>query len=168
MATNLSLSKHGPRELRRKAMVPARVRTGAQWGDACILNVSSRGLMIRSGQTILKGSTLVIARGDHLIVGRVVWADRDRCGLVSDERLPVEEILSVAQSRALQVIATNGVIHDRRRNPRGVKPEARLRGRALEFFAVGAIAALLAYGMQELARRALTAPLASVSAALDG
>ena len=166
MAAPASRAKHRPRELRRRVVVRARVRSGADWGDACILNVSSRGLLIQSSRPVVEGSLIEILRGEHLILARVMWSDAGRSGLRSEERLPVEDILSTEGSRALQLIASNGVIQDRRRKARQRKTEARLRGRAMEFVAVGAIAALLAFGIWGMAERALSRPLASVSAAL--
>src|SRR5438309_3539610 len=113
-------SRLRPRELRRRVMVRARVRSGAQWGDACILNVSSRGLLIHSAWPVVEGSTVEILRGEQLITARVMWCEAGRFGLHSDERLPVEDILSVEHSRGLQLIASNGVFHDRRLDMRGV------------------------------------------------
>src|SRR5215213_9934355 len=130
-------SKQRPRELRRRVVVPARVRAGAQWSDACILNISSRGLLIHSLRPAPIGSTVQIVRGDHLIVARVMWSDAGRSGLRSDERLPVDEILSLKQSHPLQLSASTGAIRDRRKQVRGVAVDARLRGRAIEFVAVG-------------------------------
>jgi hypothetical protein len=161
-------SKQQSRELRRRVVARARVWAGSQWSDACILNVSSRGLLIQTSRPIPEGSSVEILRGDHLIVACVMWSNAGRSGLKSEQQLPVEDILSLEQSRALQLIASNGLIHDRRRKKRGVVVDPRLRGRAMEFLAIGAIAASLAIGMGAMAERALSGPLASASAALGG
>jgi hypothetical protein len=161
-------SKQRPRELRRRVVVPARVRAGAQWSDACILNISSRGLLIHSLWPAPKGSTVQVVRGDHLIVARVMWSEAGRSGLQSDERLPVDEILSLKEARPLQLIASNGAIRDRRKQFRGVARDARLRGRAIEFLAVGAIAVALSVSVWGMAEHALAAPLARATAALGG
>jgi hypothetical protein len=161
-------SKHRSRELRRRVVARARVWSGSQWSDACILNVSSRGLLIQTSRPVAEGSMVEILRGDHLIVARVMWSNAGRSGLKSEQRLPVEDILSLEQSRALQLIASNGVIHDRRRKKRRVAVDPRLRGRAMEFVAIGAIAASLAIGMGAMADRALSGPLASAAVALGG
>jgi hypothetical protein len=149
-------------------MVRARVRSGAQWVDACILNVSSRGMLIHSARPVVEGSTVEILRGDQLIVACVIWSEAGRSGIRSDERLPVEDILSLEQSRGLQLIASNGMFHDRRGGTRGVASEARADGRAIEFLAIGAIAVSLAFGLWAMAEAVLSGPLASVSAALGG
>ena len=115
-----------PRELRRRVVLPARLRTGAQWSDACILNISSRGMMIHSGRAGPEGTRVELRRGEHVIIARVMWCDGGPAGLRSDERLPVEEIMSLSQSSALQLVASGGDLVDRRKSPR---PRTRFRVR---------------------------------------
>jgi hypothetical protein len=151
-----------PRELRRRVVVPARLRHGASWSDACILNISSRGLMIHSGRPIAQGAEVEIHRGDYAIVARVVWRDGGRAGLRAEDRVPVEEIMSLGQSEVLQLAAA-GV--DRRKHPRP-EERSRLRGRAIEFAGVAVIAASLAGAGLTMVEAAFARPLAMVSAAL--
>lgn len=146
----------------------ARIRSGAQWGDACILNVSSRGMLIHSAWPVTQGSMVEILRGDQLIIARVMWSEAGRSGIRSDDRLPVEDILSLEQSRALQLIASNGVFYDRRKDGRRVASDRQLDGRAIEFLASVAIAVSLALGLWAMAEQALSGLLAKVSAALGG
>jgi hypothetical protein len=157
-----------PRELRRRIMLPARLRTGMQWSDTCILNISSRGLLIHSARAAPEGSTIEIRRGDHVIVARVMWRDGARLGLQSDERLPVEQIMSLGQSQALQLTASNGTIVERRKQPRPTVIDARLRGRSMQFMSVGVIAVSLALTIWSMANEALARPMAAVTAALGG
>ena len=168
MVAHASRSKHRSRELRRRVVIRARMRSGAQWGDACILNVSSRGLLIQTSRKVPEGTMVELQRGDHLIMARVVWSEAGRSGLRAEERLQVEEILSVSQGRALELIAANGVIRERRKKRRRVEGDSRLRGRALEFLAIGAVAASLAVGALAMTEHALAEPLARASAALGG
>jgi hypothetical protein len=146
-------------------MLPARLRSGSQWTDTCILNISSRGLMIHSSRPADHGSVVELRRGPHVIVARVVWREGTRVGLQVEERVPVEEILSVDQSQALQLTAMDGVRVDRRKQPRS-DDDARLRGRAMEFMAVGVVAVSLALGIWSMAEQALARPMAAVVAAL--
>jgi PilZ domain len=157
-----------PRELRRRVLLPARLRTGAQWSDTCILNISSRGLMIQSGRSGPEGSTVELRRGDHAIIAQVVWREGGRAGLRTDERLPVEEIMSLSNSGALTLVACDGARVDRRRHPRHPPTDARLQGRAIEFVSVAAIAISLALGAWAAAEQALAAPMAKVESALAG
>src|SRR4029078_12325215 len=102
-----------PRELRRRVVLPARMRMDSSWCDACILNISSRGLMIHVARGAPSGDTVELRRGDHVIVARVVWRDGSRAGLHSDDRLPVEQILSLSQAPALQLTAADALLASR-------------------------------------------------------
>lgn len=53
--------------------------------DACILDLSSRGLMIHASETVPGGSYLELRRGRHVIVARVVWSRDRRAGLQAQE-----------------------------------------------------------------------------------
>ena len=131
-ASRIKISKR-PRELRRRVMLPARMCDGAQWTDACILNVSSRGLMIQSARVGSEGTLIELRRGDHMIVARIVWRDGSRAGLQSEDRVPVEEIMSVSGSQALQLVASEGALIERRRSYRPLGPvaDSRLQGRTM-------------------------------------
>jgi hypothetical protein len=156
------------RELRRRVVLPARLRAGALWSEICILNISSRGLMIHSARAAPEGTLVELRRGDHVIVARVVWRHGARAGLWSGDRLPVEEILSSSQSQALQLTARCDTIVERREDPRPPLMNARLRGRAIEFIGVIAITTLLAINAWTMMEQAFARPLARVAAALAG
>src|SRR4029078_1604392 len=102
-----------PAESATRAPLPARMRMDSSWCDACILNISSRGLMIHVGRGAPNGDTVELRRGHHVIVARVVWRDGSRAGLHSDDRLPVEEILSLSQAPALQLTAADALLASR-------------------------------------------------------
>jgi hypothetical protein len=148
-------------------MLPARLRNGAQWADACILNISSHGLLIHCPRAVSDAGVVELRRGDHVIVARVMWRDGTRAGLQADERLPVEQIMSLDQSQALQLTASSGAV-ERRKQPRPTAIDARLRGRTMEFVSVGVIAASLAITIWSMAEQALARPMAAVAAALSG
>jgi hypothetical protein len=157
---------HKPRELRRRVLLAARVRTPAGWGDACILNVSSRGMLIHAGRTpVGEGSTIELRHQELAIVARVVWRDGARVGLTANERLPVEQIMSLGQSPALQLTATVACGAERRRQPR-THEDSRLRGRVFEFAGIAFIAVILSGGLFVMVEEALARPIAYVEAAL--
>lgn len=162
MSSRRSSQRETPRELRRRVVVPARLRHGASWSDACILNLSSRGLMIHTGRPILEGTQVEVRRGDHVIVARVMWRDGGRAGLRAEERVPVEEIMTLGQSPSLQLTAATG---ERRKHPRP-EDRSRLRGKAIEFAGVVTIAVSLAAAGLAMVEAAFARPLAMVSAAL--
>jgi hypothetical protein len=95
-----------------------------------------------------------------------MWQDGARAGLQTDERLAVEDILSLSSSAAMSLSATETVSTDRRTKPR--EPDRRNQGRKFEFFgviAMGCVFAAMAYGMVE---QTLARPLALIEAALGG
>ena len=143
--------------------MPARLRHGASWSDGCILNVSSRGLMIHTGRPIARGTEVEIRRGDHVIVARVMWREGARAGLKAEERVPIEEIVTLGKSPALQLTAAGG---ERRKHPRP-EERSRMRGRSVEFAGVLVIAASLAGAGFTMVQSAFARPLAAVAAALS-
>ena len=53
------------------------MRVGAAWRDARILNLSSRGLMIKAERAAAAAATtLELRRGRHVIIARVMWTPR--------------------------------------------------------------------------------------------
>ena len=164
MAPRNSRQLEKPRELRRRVVVPARLRHGASWSDTCILNLSSRGLMIHTSQQVAPGTAVEIRRGEHVIIARVVWRSGGRAGLQAEERLPVEEIMTVGQAPALQLTADSG---DRRRHPRP-EDRSRAQGRMIEFAGAGVVALSLAVAALSMVEQAFARPIAMVSAALGG
>jgi hypothetical protein len=155
-----------PRELRRRVVLPARLCAGADWSDTCILNVSSRGLMIHSSRPAFPGSVVELRRGEHVIVARVMWRDGARLGLQAEERVPVEEILSLSNTKSLQLAALGGALIERRKEPRLDPDGARSDGRWMEFLATIAAAAIFAGCAWSIAHQALAKPLAAAQVAL--
>jgi hypothetical protein len=145
-----------------------RMRIGARWSDACILNISSRGLMIRSASRIAEGSVVELRRGEHVIHGRVVWKDGAKAGLQSDERLPVDDILTLSQSPSLQLTAADSQKLDRRGKPRPIYQDSRLRAHVVQFVGTLVIAAGLSAAVLSMVERAMVKPLALVELALGG
>lgn len=143
------------------------MRTDSGWSDACILNISSRGLMIRSRRPAVHGSMIEVWHGEHVIVARVVWRDGPHAGLQAEQRLPVEQILSLGQAPALQLTAVNGRRAERRKRPRSHE-DNRARGRLFEFAAVAVLAASVAGFAFDIVHDALAKPLAAVQTALGG
>jgi hypothetical protein len=164
MGPRNSRQSEKPRELRRRVVVPARLRHGASWSDTCILNLSSRGMMILTSQQVAPGTAVEIRRGEQVIIARVVWRSGGRAGLQAEERLPVEEIMTVGQAPALQLTADSG---DRRRYPRP-EDRSRAQGRMIEFAGAGVVALSLAVAALSMVEQAFARPIAMVSAALGG
>lgn len=156
---------HRPRELRRRVLVAAQVRLGnAAWADACILNISSTGLLIRSARPPAEGSPVELRRDDHLIRATVIWNDGIRAGLKSDERVPMESIVSL---QVVDVELTVPTAFALRFQPCRAE-KSRTTGRAIEFVGAIAIGLSLAAASLSIVEQAFVRPLALVVAALGG
>jgi hypothetical protein len=167
MASIPATSSHKPRETRINVVVPARLRLGAKWSDACILNVSARGLLIHSREPAERGSYVELRRGDQVIVGRVMWQSGPRIGLRSQDRVPVEAIVTSKASEALRLCASPGQPVERRK-VRRAPADSRLRGRAMQFISTAVIAASLSLAVISMVVEAVAEPLSRVKVALSG
>lgn len=158
------------REPRRDTVTPARVNSGGEWQDACILNISSGGMMLQAGKPPARGHYVEVRRGSHVMIGRVVWSRDYYCGVQLQDRLKVDRILAEVRS-IRRAPADNGKLPERRRIPRGGTDRherSRWLSRAVEhgvFAIAGATAAVLV--MQGVGS-ALAQPLHHVEAALGG
>ena len=153
-----------PREQRRRVVVPARMQAGGRWRDACILNISSRGLLLHSSDAPSAGSYLEIRRGQHVMVARVVWSEAERFGVHTQDRLPVEAIVRDLPAIGSSEPGQNRFV-ERRHRPRERHERSRLAGRWLEYaaFAIGGmIAASSAYGAVSVAMAQPIAELRTV------
>ncbi|HJO65737.1 hypothetical protein [Sphingomonas sanguinis] len=65
------------REARRQVLIPCRMKSVRGWGDACIHNISSRGMMLACDDPLEPGEYVDIRRGRQVVIGRVIWR-RDR------------------------------------------------------------------------------------------
>ena len=156
-----------PRDTRITVVVPARMRLGANWSDACILNVSARGLLIHTQEAAERGSYVELRRGDQVIVGRVMWRSGSRVGLRAQDRVPVEAIVTSKGSEALRLCAGESAPVERRRTRRP-PVDNRLRGRAMQFMSVAAIATTLSVAIVSMMAEALAEPLSRATIALGG
>ena len=153
------------REERRRVMLPARMRSAAGWSDACILNISSRGLLIYSSGAAAPGSFVKVRRGGQMVVARVVWRQNQRIGLCSPDPVRIEDIISTETAASAVRATAGGPTFDRRRVPRDVD-RSRAQGRAMEFLATAAIGASIAMLAAVYAGEVLAAPMWVVGSAL--
>ena len=145
-------------------VVPARLRDGRSWSDTCILNVSSRGLMIQTSRQLAEGNQVEVRRGNYVIRARVMWRDGARTGLRSDELVPVDDIMTIGQSTALQLTAA-GAGADRRRQLRP-EEQGRSRGRAYEFAGALVVGLAVTFAGISMVERAFARPMAVVASVL--
>ena len=152
-----------PREERRRTVLPARIRTGASWADACILNISSRGLMVYTRGAAPPGTVIELRRGSQIVIARVVWRQNQRVGLSAQGELPISEIISNQTAAAAAAAPAIGVERRRRRRD---PDRSRQFSRALEFASIVFVGAVLGGFAAVSVERALAEPLTAVAAVL--
>ncbi len=142
-------------------MLPARMRTKAGWSDACILNISSRGLLIYSNGTAQPGSFVEVRRGGQLVIARVIWRKNQRIGLQSPDPVHVEDIIGAESGAAAIVPTAPGIPVERRHIPRDSET-SRHHGRAVEFVAMVLIGGALAFAAMASIEETLAKPISAV------
>ena len=156
------------REPRRKVLVRTRVRSGATWYDASILNISSRGMMLQAAKPPVHGSHLELRRGALIIVARVMWCESRRFGVKTQDELPIQALVDNA---AVQETGDGVRLGDRRRIQRLRLPadqRSRQQGRIIEYgFAMALAVALSIFGAVQV-HDILASPFAAVDHALSG
>ncbi len=155
-----------PREPRHKVLVRARMKAGPEWHDTCILNISSRGMMMQAADPPVRGSYLEIRRGALVIVAKVMWTRGHRLGVRTQDVLPIDAIVSDV---AVPVTGEGVRVGERRSPARAMLPTAqrsRHQGRMIEYgFAVALAGAAAMFAATEV-HALLTVPAEAVTAAL--
>ena len=122
--------------------------------------------MVHATCSALEDGLVELWHGDHAITARVVWREGAKAGLQAEERIPLDAMLGLSPSSALQPAAREPAGMDRKRSR--THEHSRLRARAFEFASAAVIAAVLALGFSFWVGEALAQPLAAVQAALRG
>ena len=146
-------------------MLPARVRTSRGWSDAAILNLSTRGLMVHANSSAFEDNVVELWHGDHSISARVVWRQGSKAGLRAEDRIPVEEMLSVSETRLIEALGPPRA--ERRQHPR-THDDSRIKARIFEFASIAVIAAALGFGFSFWVSEVLARPLEIIRTALGG
>ena len=145
------------------------MRVGSAWRDACILDLSSRGLMIQSSEPPPGGSYLELRRGRHVIIARVMWSRDRRSGLLAQDVLPTDAIIAEPDHSTAKLVVGG---EERRSAPatrasRATSHEhSRWQSRAMEFASIAAVAMTLVTLACGAVANALDRPMATVEFAL--
>lgn len=155
------------REPRRKVLVSARLRDGLGWTHARILNVSSRGLLMRSARAPSPGTYVEVCRGHHHIVARVMWVNQDRFGVHTQDSVAVDAIAGCAETVDENTIPTVER-RSRRRTPSAHERLERSRktAAAMQFAWIAGLGAVGGILVFDAVSDALERPLRVVSAEL--
>lgn len=165
-----------PRDPRVTVLLPSRMRVGATWVEACIHNVSSRGLLVASDEAPKPGTYVEIRRGRSVLVGRAVWAKGRLFGVRTQDRVDLAALKQEAGRAAGHRDADGPAGQFERRREDRFKQDAAIarkleRNRALSrLFQFGLIAIGTAGASAIVATAvysALEAPLARIQQAME-
>lgn len=104
------------REPRRRVLVRARMRIGANWGDVVIHNMSSRGMLVAVDGDFRPGNVIEIRRIHHVVIGRVVWRQGLYMGIRTQDPIDMDGIVSAKPPASKP--GTAAASSDRRAAPR--------------------------------------------------
>lgn len=150
-------------------MIKARMRAGATWGDALILNLSSRGMLVRADQPLGRGSYLEIRLGSHVIVVWVVWSRSGRLGVQTQDLVPADSLMSDPSGTAAPRAPGHASGQERRAAPRStaLRHESnRQKARVAEFAVIAAVCGIAALLIAIAGIEIVAKPLAEAQAAL--
>jgi hypothetical protein len=145
------------------------MRVGSAWNDVSIVDISSRGLALHTADPPPRGSYLEVRRGRHVIVARVVWAEQQRLGVLSQDPLAVDAIISEPDSAKARAAADSVEPVERRRStrtPERAHERSRHRARLMQFAVLTLFGAVAAFFAFEAVHSALSTSLAKVEVAL--
>lgn len=154
-----------PREPRRPMMLNSRLRCGAAWSNACILNVSSRGLGLQAVAPPVRGTYVEVRRASSVIVARVMWVDGQRFGVQTQD--PVSMVaLTGEQSGADESAPAPRPVERALIRTRELHDASRAAGRAIEFLFIAILALSAASAAFAVVGTAIGRPIATINKAL--
>ncbi|WP_433909706.1 PilZ domain-containing protein [Sphingomonas yabuuchiae] len=172
------MGRSGPgyknREARRQVLIPCRIKSVRGWGDACIHNISSRGMMIACDDPLAPGEYLDLRRGSQVVIGRVVWR-RDRFSGVRTQDVISAEAM-VNEPRLETRPAGAGRVEERRVSRQSMAGEidaarrmerSRSLSQAMQFGALSIFGLVAAATIATQVGHVLAAPTARLTQALS-
>lgn len=88
------------REPRVKVVVSCRMNVDGAWSDACIHNVSSRGLLVAGAKGApAVGSYVDIRRGSLIMIGRVMWRKDRYFGVRVQDKINAQALVAEPRGR---------------------------------------------------------------------
>lgn len=163
-----------PREPRRKILITARMRWGSDWRDICLLNISSRGALAQAVLPPSQGTYVEIRRGPHLLLARVMWTEKHRFGVLTQDPIRIDDFVSDLGGSGKTQGQVASTVYQAERRATVRKPAAsdrhersRAMARSLEFcFFVGSGVALTGVAFN-VVRAALTEPMSQATTILS-
>jgi hypothetical protein len=156
------------REQRRKVLIRAKVRAGGLPIDACIRDISSKGLMIQAKVPPPRGTYVEIVTPSHTIVGRVVWGRDMKFGISTQDKLHIDMI--VGERREPNAPAAPDPRLNAAFTPAQPRAAAfrRSHAKALEFAALILFGLMMVGALGMASYQTLAQPFSSVAERLQG
>jgi len=145
------------------------MRAGTSWSDALILNLSSRGMLVRADPSPNRGSYLEIRRGSHVIVARVVWSGPGRFGVQTQDPVSADSLVGDAGGPAAPIRPGSSGFQERRAasRPAEVRHESsRQKARFGEFAAIALLCGIFVLFIGGAVFEVFSRPLGDARAAL--
>ena len=150
-------------EDRTRLMVRATLRDGGPEREACLLDLSSGGLMASASQAPRRGAFVELTVGRHSLVGQVQWSEGRRFGMKLREKI---DVLAVIGNEAGPTALEAARKARGRPSPEATFAYSRHVAQGFTYGILIAVAVSGAVMAAQLVTREL-APLAAVSAALE-
>jgi hypothetical protein len=88
------LNDQRPREARTKVLIRARLRGVGAECDACIVDASTRGLLVTCSTPPARGAFVELVASGYPLIGHVKWSNGRRFGVVLQDRISVAALVA--------------------------------------------------------------------------
>ena len=155
------------REPRQSVMVPVRIRQDTKWADASVRNLSSRGMMLQMEEPPPRGSFIEVRRAQAVMVCQVRWVRGNRCGVRTQDPVPVAYLTSKAAAAVAPRVDKDGRV-ERRAAVRVLSPEeaaerSRIRAMLFQKVALAAAGIIGALILADLVYGVMSKPFAEIA-----
>lgn len=151
-------------------LIEARLRHERGWSNVCILDMSSRGMLVRANPAPARGSYVEIGRGHQRIVARVVWADHDRFGARTQDALVLDAVAKGQPAADPDPAMLGNDRRSLRREDAAGEHHERSRrfGQRLEFVTIIAFGGFAAFLVFDTMHAVISKPLHQIESGLRG
>lgn len=148
-------------------MLPARIRWDGGWINASVRNISAHGLMLCSPQVPPIGAYVELRVGSDTITARTMWAKGQSYGVRARDIIDFHRLRQ--GGRGAQPVAPPSMPRSAVRAAGGGRTveQSRAISNAIQYLTAAAVAALVAWSVATEVYHTLSAPLATVSGAMD-
>lgn len=158
------------KEDRVKVLLRVRMRAGGLPADACIRDISSRGLLIQTMAPPSRGTTIELNGPFPPIVARVVWTSDGRFGVRTQDLIDIPALLSgkLDRRQAGERRAAPRATPDRPADALDRASRSHRLGRLMQFTALAVIGGGIGVGLARIAYETMSVPSIAIQRAFDG